>query len=458
MRRHWDMAATLFAVATFAVALASACADTRQRKPPPQPEATPVGEPEGVRVEGVVGPGGGSLSSSDAQVTIAIPPGALAADTALQVEAITNTAWGGRGNAFRLLPHGQVFQIPITIRMKYAAAEINGTSAEALRVAYQDDQGFWHRYNTVSLDTTAQELSVTTTHFSDWSRVHGAQIVPGSATVRANATLNLSVEFCQAVDEGDELVSLLARCEIVSDDDVLTASDWSVNGVAGGNAQVGTVSGGGTSATFTAPPSAPSSNPVAVSASINALPPSRIMLTSNLLITGGKTWGGQVSSERHSLQPGGVTVVETVNTQVTFVEDPAFPGSGTFTLTDGTFSGRFTLTSPSYGGCTTQGTKAGPLRGGPGGIPAGSLTISDFPGTGIPAQFLLMVTVIDAYDGTSDCNDMHNVEQLMSFQPVAGPAVPLTPFQSGATEINETVTVPDAAGGTMTVRIGLRQL
>lgn len=454
MRKQRNNVALLWVMAS----LVAACSDAPGPKAPAQPEATAIGEPLGARVEGVVGPNGGSLFSSDAQITVEIPAGALAADTALQVEPITNTAWGGRGNGYRLLPHGQVFQVPIKIRFKYGSQEIAGTSAEALRVAYQDDQGFWHRYNTVSLDTSAQELSVTTTHFSDWSRVHGAQIVPGSATVRANDTLNLSVEFCQAVDEGDDLVSLLARCEAVSADDVIMASDWSVNGVSGGNSQIGTVSGGATGAAFTAPPSAPASNPVAVSASINALPPNRIIITSNLLITGGKTWAGQVSSERRSSQPGGVTVVETVNTQVTFVEDVAFPGTGMFTLTDGTFSGRFTLTSPSYGGCTTRGTKAGAIGRGPGGISLGSLMITDFPGSGFPAQFHLSINIIDAYDGTSDCNDQHHVQQLMGFQPVSGPAIPPTPFQSGATEINETVMVPDAAGGMMTVRIGLQQL
>src|SRR5574342_984584 len=51
-----------------------------------------------------IGPEGGTVRSAADALTIQIPSGALAAVTAVEIQLVANTAPGGLGQAFRLLP------------------------------------------------------------------------------------------------------------------------------------------------------------------------------------------------------------------------------------------------------------------------------------------------------------------------------------------------------------------
>jgi len=79
------------------------------------PVPTAPGVPDGAPTAATIGPGGGSLASSDGLFTVEIPAGALGADTEIGVQPITNTAWGALGTSYRLTPNGLTFVMPVSL-------------------------------------------------------------------------------------------------------------------------------------------------------------------------------------------------------------------------------------------------------------------------------------------------------------------------------------------------------
>lgn len=235
----------------------------------PPPTATAAGEATSAATTTIIGAGGGGLSMPEAKITLHIPAGALAADTVIGIQPLTNTAHGKIGAAYRLTPAGQTFLQPITITFAYTDQNVAGSAAEFLGAAFQTAAGYWQWAGDATIDTTAKTMSVASRHFSDWSLVMGLQIRPEKKTVRVNASVGLQVKVCYPVDDG-ELVTLASDCDtdqgIVA---TLSVNEWSVNGVPGGGGVFGRVSGNGAMATYTAPTTAPIPNTVAVSARVH---------------------------------------------------------------------------------------------------------------------------------------------------------------------------------------------
>lgn len=228
----------------------------------PQPPAqTQAGEPVGVPTNATIGAAGGTLASSDGRLTITVPPGAMAAGTVVTIQPITATAPGALGSGYRLSPEGVTFTQPVSLTFSYPADQGGATDPQSLRVATQDENGYWS-VMPATHDAAQRRLIVTTTHFSDWSSVAGLQLAPASATVEINKQLQLRLTYCGLglFDENNQ--RLLLQC---IDPTALVARNWSVNGTPGGNSTVGTVAGAQGQATYTAPSSVPGQNPVAVS-------------------------------------------------------------------------------------------------------------------------------------------------------------------------------------------------
>ena len=241
-----------------------------------------VGTPITDAVSQTIDASGGSLSSGDGRLTVTIPANALSAATSITIQPISNEAPGGIGLAYRLGPPGQTFATPVTITLHYAAPDLAGTSSSTLSLAYQDAQQQWNVYQQPHIDDTAQTVSVSSSHFSDWSLLTGGQLLPANATVETGETVALNFVECQRVQDG-LLVSLMAACS------PQPAGAWAVNGVLGGNSAVGTIAAGsGLSATgtYTAPATVPASNPVAVStdALIAGLTKTKEIFVSNITV------------------------------------------------------------------------------------------------------------------------------------------------------------------------------
>ena len=289
------------------LSLLSACGGGKKA---PQTTATPavtaVGEVQGEGVTVTIGPAGGAASSADGKLELIVPPGALAADTALSVTPLSVTAPGGV-RAYRLGPEGTTFATPATVRFSFTDADIAGSAKEALRVAFQDEQRQWR-----SLDARTVEVdgvAVMTTHLSDWSLTLGYQLRPASANVRLRATQNLTVRYCDLVTKDAagndlELVGLVAPCEEGETVEPLLGA-WAVNGVKGGSAATGTVRPGAPGV-YTAPDKTP--NPSIVAVSVEFTPPHpgerKTLLVSNLSIGGElpRTYSGMLT---YHLKMGG---------------------------------------------------------------------------------------------------------------------------------------------------------
>ncbi len=203
--------------------------------PPAVPTATAVGVPDGGAVGATIGAAGGSVGTAGGKLVVTIPAGALAADTVIGIQPLTNLAHGRIGAAYRLTPEGQAFLKPVTLKFSYTDQDLAGTAAEALGAAFQTAAGYWQWAGDATLDTAAKTVSVGSSHFSDWSMVRGLQIRPPESTVRVSGSVGLQVVVCY--DFNLELTELRHGYECDFGPGLVAAGEsiaWSVNGVPGG--------------------------------------------------------------------------------------------------------------------------------------------------------------------------------------------------------------------------------
>lgn len=267
--------------------------------PPKQetPTPSPVGTPAGTPIQKVIGAAGGTLGTPDGAVRLDIPAGALSGDQTIALQPITRTAPGGTGQTYRLSPEGQTFATPARLTFTYTDGDVQGSAPQALSIGFQDAQGVWQYHRTPTRDLTAKTVSVETTHFSDWSMLEGIQLRPLKAEVEVGKTLPLQVMSCLD-PQGDPDSELIPGHDCSPAAAAFTAKGWAANGVAGGNASVGTVADTGDksgAATYTAPAQKPGRNPVAVSVGVSDLILGNLTLVSNVKVTEpSNTWQGQI--------------------------------------------------------------------------------------------------------------------------------------------------------------------
>jgi hypothetical protein len=276
-----------------------ACGDDSTGPPPddggnnPEPQATAPGTPTGTATNAIIGAAGGTLASDDGSFAIDVPAGALASDTDITIQPITNTAWGGIASGYRLTPDGLTFSQPIELVFDVAPEDLAGSHPDFLDVVYQDAEGLWYVLNNGTYDDVAGTLTAQTTHFTDYSNIEGIQIRPGSASVGTLGTIDLNVRYCHQ-EVVDDLVSLVYACDEELTP-LATLSNWSVNGIAGGNSTVGRViSTNGHTGHFTAPASVPQNNPVAVSVQARGRRSTQTLVCN---ITIGSSWYGTATAD-----------------------------------------------------------------------------------------------------------------------------------------------------------------
>ena len=238
---------------------------------------TAVGTPVGAAASDTIGPAGGQLQSSDGRLTLTIPAGALASPTSIGIQPVTNTAPASIWLGYRMTPDGQTFAKPVHLSFAYQDFDLVGSSADALRLSYQDAQGSWHTFKSSTIDTTARTISVDTTHFTVYnvSTVHF--LLPKSATLGVNKGIDLEVKLCNfAPDPENPGAEMPSNCDSSTWDPVIQFTNWSVNGTRGGSTATGfaTQTGGpnGQQGHYQAPGSVPSPNVVAVSVDLPARP------------------------------------------------------------------------------------------------------------------------------------------------------------------------------------------
>jgi hypothetical protein len=236
------------------------------------PASTAVGTPAGAAATSTIGPGGGTVLSADGRVELKFPANALAADTDITIQPVANTAPGGKGLSYHLMPDGIKFKIPVSLIFHYTAADENGTLPYLFYIASQDSAGVWQAdFKNRSVDTVAKTATLPISHFSVWDLGSSLSLFPSPPGVSAGGKSELFVIILS--DEGDASpgaggefsLSPLPDATPVPNSNI---SNWAVNGKTGGDAQDGTVSGSETE-TYTAPATIDKQRTVQISGSMN---------------------------------------------------------------------------------------------------------------------------------------------------------------------------------------------
>ena len=308
---------------------------------------TSTGSPVGAASTAVIDATGGSITSPDARLTVTVPPGAVAAATTFSIQPITNQTPGGIGNAYRLGPDGAIFSTPVSISVQYSSADLAGTVADALSLVYKYAKGRWAADMAVTLDATAQTVTVSSPHFSDWALTTGIRLYPQAARVGTGESQVLTLFECDTTTIEDSLMPYMVLC-LPLGSSLLGA--WSANGIAGGNGAVGTVTSGAPrsgAATYTAPGTVPASNPVAVSVTTPVINLWSRHLGKEVIVSNITVGGCSLSKAQDCTYTGTSTTANShwqASAQVTWKWqefDPADPSiaiyepvSGSVTLTD----------------------------------------------------------------------------------------------------------------------------
>ena len=79
----------------------------------------PAAAPGGMPTMKMVGPSGGAVSSSDGNLAVNIPAGALPADVTITTEPAAAPAAGAVGTVYEIGPTGTQFAMPVTLTLHY---------------------------------------------------------------------------------------------------------------------------------------------------------------------------------------------------------------------------------------------------------------------------------------------------------------------------------------------------
>ena len=175
-----------------------------------RPVATERGIAIGEVVTKNIGAAGGVIQIPNGEIKVTVPAGAVDAETSFSIQSVTNTlSRSGLNKSFRLLPEGIVFKKDIEITMTYNESTLEGTTADYLKLAYQDNKGFWHPAKDIVLDKTNQTLTVKTKHFSDWSIYAEFSVQASKSRLFAGEEAKLEVRVLdpKAVDNETYLLS-----------------------------------------------------------------------------------------------------------------------------------------------------------------------------------------------------------------------------------------------------------
>jgi hypothetical protein len=236
----------------------------------PQGIVTEAGVPVLDLSGGLVGNAGGSITSVDGRITLAIPPGALPDPTEISISPISNYAPLGVGNGYRLLPRGLRLQKPAVLTYHYVQEETDGGLPESLGFALQHPDGIWKAQGGVLVDRTQNTASVGIGQLGDWSVFQVALILPRQQALLPGGRLRLKV---WQLPGSQRITSLAAGSSVpLGKPEEVAANSvmgWLLNGDNNySSGAAGTITRQTDGITYTAPPEAPDQNPVALGADV----------------------------------------------------------------------------------------------------------------------------------------------------------------------------------------------
>lgn len=228
-----------------ALAVVCGCKKNNSSDPNPPPTnlpaaVTPIGTPVGTATSKSIGATGGTIMSADGRVELSIPAGALAANTNIIIQPVTNEAPNGIGLAYDFLPNGTKFTKPVTLTFHYTDEDVPDNVPYYLYIAYQDSAHKW-KPDMIQrdFDTVAKTVSLDINHFTIYSFGDGIKVTANPAKVSESEVSVLTVTETVVVNE-----------EGLTETNVLTSpsavlGEWRVNGKVSGDEYDGTISSAG---------------------------------------------------------------------------------------------------------------------------------------------------------------------------------------------------------------------
>lgn len=302
----------------------------------------PKGDPQGTAATQLIDAAGGSLTSADGRVTLDIPAGALSIATTISIQPITNTTSNGLGLNYRLEPEGTIFAVPVSLTFHLSVTEALAIASTFVTTQHAD--GLWYSQPNQQRDGNAQTVGVNTTHFSDWGLAETLLLKPAEQRVKNGAGATFTAEILVLNPEGDELSNSGEELGVpipASLDKQFSAKKvWAVNGIQGGNTQIGQIRDPGS---FTAPNKAPTPNKVTVTLTLE-LGRTKVIAPALADIYDQEVWTGATD----------ITLLDgtQVHADVTFEQKPDPSGSATelhFVVQSGLV--RVKIPATSGGGC-----------------------------------------------------------------------------------------------------------
>lgn len=251
----------LLALFITAMALA-ACKKDGGGKPDLKPAITPVGTNDGSPVTKTIGNAGGSIMSDDGEMELIIPSGALATNTDITIQPITNNAPNGRRKAYRCLPDGLQFSKNITVKFHYTDKDAAATEPEYMMMAFQTADGTWQVLDAITNDVAVTTIAASVNHFTDFTAFDVMRIDPPALYLKTGEKGQYLVTATgMSVVNGARLLNELED----------NPETWKVNGLTGGNSSHGTIEriGNESKAEYTAPSTMPGTTPVSISVEMN---------------------------------------------------------------------------------------------------------------------------------------------------------------------------------------------
>lgn len=221
----------------------------------------------GTAISKTIGAAGGTLTSTDGKITITVPAGAVSGDTEFSILPVSNTLQPERGNnTYRLLPESVGFAKDLTLTFHYNENDFKNAVEDGLLVAYQTTEGSWKAVPT-ALDKPGKRLTVTTTHFSDWTIVSSLYLHAEKTALSPNGQSFIELRGVRP----SEFNSILGAIE--NDDDVggtgLQIKNWKI--VSGPGSLEWEMPVPGRFAEYTAPASAPQGTTVTIQVELAGL-------------------------------------------------------------------------------------------------------------------------------------------------------------------------------------------
>ena len=311
---------------------------------------TAIGQPVGAPMVKTISPAGGTITSPDGKMSFTFPAGAVAKETVVTIQPVENQAFSGNGLAYSISASDTKLTKNAEMTLHYGAEDLEGTTPEALGIAYQDANGIWQgRSAGLKVDKANQTVSAPVTHLAHWSfyeqfHLSIANVKTGKpGNVLAPAESAELTAFYQETSSDNPLAPL-TPAKIISASRVVR---WTLNGNKAGGTVEGTYANEGqirddrslAKATYDAPPREPDTNPVAVGVEIDLKEKGHLILVkhitiqspSYLTVNGAKDANPNVLLTVNNGTLQGAITDQTGLMMISFVI-PSFHGKGSYTF------------------------------------------------------------------------------------------------------------------------------